>query len=103
MRGHLSTEVRLQISVTRLKKSVVVLRSTVKELSTQLKERGKKIAELEAKLVDKESERKELLSYLYKPGKKTEESSHVARSQALPHTIAPFLQTVPSLKNTRIA
>ena len=84
MRGHLSTEVRLQISVTRLKKSVVVLRSTVKELSTQLKERGKKIAELEAKLVDKESERKELLSYLYKPGKKTEESKPRGKKPGAP-------------------
>src|SRR3989344_8744402 len=74
MRGHLSTETRLQISVTRLEKSVVVLRSTVKELVLQLNEKDRKISELEAKFVDKESQRKELLSYLYKPGKKDEQS-----------------------------
>ena len=73
MRGHLSTEVRLQISVTRLKQSVERCRLKIKQQAVLMKEKDKKIAELEAKLVDKESQRKELLSYLYKPGKKTEE------------------------------
>jgi len=84
MRGHLSTETRLQISVTRLKKSVVALRSDVKELALQLKEKDQKIKELEAKLVDKESQRKELLSYLYKPGKKTEESKPRGKKPGAP-------------------
>lgn len=74
MRGHLSTEIRLQISVTRLKAGTKKLREEIATLKQLNKEKDQKISELEAKLVDKESQRKELLSYLYKPGKKTEES-----------------------------
>ena len=74
MRGHLSTEIRLQISVTRLKRSVERYRLKIKQQAVLIEEKDEKIAELEAKLVDKESQRKELLSYLYKPGKKDEES-----------------------------
>ncbi|MCR4279135.1 MAG: IS66 family transposase [Candidatus Zambryskibacteria bacterium] len=74
MRGHLSTEIRLQISVTRLKSSVERYRLKIKEQDLLLKEKDRKIKELEAKLVDKESQRKELLSYLYKPGKKDGQS-----------------------------
>lgn len=72
MRGQLSTEKRLQISVTRLKQSVRHCHLKIKEQTILLKEKDKKIKELEAKLLDKESQRKELLSYLYKPGKKDE-------------------------------
>jgi transposase len=46
------------------------LREEVKDLKKQLKEKDRLIAGLEARLEDKESQRKELLSYLYKPGKK---------------------------------
>ena len=74
MRGYLSTEIRLQISVTRLKRSVERYRLKIKQQAVLIEEKDEKIAELEAKLVDKESQRKELLSYLYKPGKKDEES-----------------------------
>lgn len=70
MRGHLSTEVRLRISVTRLKQSVERCRLKIREQALLLKEKDRRIKELEAKLADKESQRKELLSYLYKPGKK---------------------------------
>ena len=70
MRGHLSTE----ISVTRLKRSVERYRRKIKEQVALLREKDRKIFALEQKLVDKESQRKELLSYLYKTGKKTEAS-----------------------------
>jgi len=74
MRGQLSRESRLEINVTRLKNNALRFRSTIKELRLEIKEKDRKISELEAKLVDKESQRKELLSYLYKPGKKNKES-----------------------------
>jgi transposase len=70
MRGHLSKETRLEISVTRLKKSVETLRLTNKAQAKQLKEKDRTIAELQKKLIDKEGQRKELLTYLYKPGNK---------------------------------
>lgn len=73
MRGYLSREIRLQISVTRLKKGNDKLRSKVKELTIILKEKDQKITELEEKLTNKESQRKELLSYLYKPNKRNKE------------------------------
>jgi transposase len=60
----------LEISVARLKGSAVKYRLTIKEQALLLKEKDRQIKELEAQLVDKESQRKELLSYLYKPGKK---------------------------------
>lgn len=74
MRGHISKEIRLQISVTRLTHRVEQYRLKIKEQATLLKEKDEKIAQLEGKLIDKESQRKELLSYLYKPGKKNTES-----------------------------
>ena len=69
MRGHLSKETRLEISLTRFRESVSKLRLKVRELTQTLKEKDRRIAELETKLEDKESQRKELLSYLYKPNK----------------------------------
>lgn len=69
MKGYLSREIRLQISVDRLKKSNDILRLQIKELMTKIKEKDRHIAELEVKLEDKEAQRKELLSYLYKPNK----------------------------------
>ena len=72
MRGHLSREIRLQIRVTRLKQSTQKLREKIAELVRSNQAKDRQIADLEAKLVDKESQRKELLSYLYKPGKKSE-------------------------------
>lgn len=70
MRGQLSVENRLRINVTRLKNNAVRFRSTIKDLKGIIKEKDRKIAELEARLIDKEAQRKELLSYLYKPNKK---------------------------------
>lgn len=69
-RGNLDKKTRLQISITKLKQSVQKLREKVTLLVQSNEEKDKKIAELEAKLSDKESQRKELLSYLYKPSKK---------------------------------
>lgn len=69
MRGYLSKETRLGISVTRLKGSIAKLHFQIKELTQKLKEKDKTIAQLQAKLQDKENQRKELLSYLYKPSK----------------------------------
>lgn len=60
----------MEISLTRLRTSVIKLRLKIKKLTLQLKEKDYHIAELEAKLTDKEAQRKELLSYLYKPNKK---------------------------------
>lgn len=74
MRGQLSRETRLEISNTRLKTGILKLRLTIKDLTLKLKERDRRITELEAKLTDKEAQRKELLSYLYKPGKKDQAS-----------------------------
>lgn len=70
MRGQLSRENRLEINVTRLKNNALRYRSTIGELKETIKEKDRKIFELEAELVSKESQRKELLSYLYKPKKK---------------------------------
>lgn len=70
-RGILSNETRLQIRVTKLQNSVLNLQKTVKELLRSNKEKDRTIALLHSKLHDKESQRKELLSYLYRPGKKS--------------------------------
>lgn len=69
MRGALSQEKRLQISVTRLKVSNLKLRADLHDLRQELKSKNRRIAVLEAKLTDKEQQRKLLLSYLYKPKK----------------------------------
>ena len=70
MRGQLTRETRLEISVTRIQKSLAQLRLSLKQALTTIKEQDKKILELEKKLIDKEGQRKELLTFLYKPGKK---------------------------------
>jgi hypothetical protein len=69
MRGDLSREKRLEISITKLKASNKQLRALILDLRKELMVKDKRIAELEDKLVDKEQQRKELLTYLYKPGK----------------------------------
>jgi hypothetical protein len=67
MRGVLSREQRLEIIITKLKTSNQQLRSAVRALRRELKMKDHRIAELEEKLLDKEQQRKLLLSYLYKP------------------------------------
>jgi len=72
MRGQLSREDRLQITVTRLKNNAGRFVSRLKELTSVIKEKDIKIKELEEKLINKESQRKELLSYLYNRERKME-------------------------------
>jgi len=69
MRGQLSIEIRQKTVITRLKNSVFKLSQKIKELGIALKAKDKLITELEAKLINKESQRQELLTYLYKPNK----------------------------------
>jgi transposase len=84
MRGYLSREVRLQTSVTRLKKGNEKLRSKVKELNLIIKEKNQKISELKEKLSDKESQRKELLTFLYKPKKQTANKQPLGKKHGSP-------------------
>ena len=84
MRGQLSRETRLEISVTRLKNGMKKVREENVVLKLKLKEKDQKILELERKLVDKESQRKELLSYFYKPGKKDEVSKPKGKKPGSP-------------------
>lgn len=66
MRGELTREKHLEISVTRLKNSNGALRYEIVALKKHIKAQDKEITELKEKLQDKESQRKQLLSYLYK-------------------------------------
>lgn len=84
MRGYLSPETRLAISVKRLKTNVAKLRGENRDLHKQLKERDKRITELEEKLIDKEAQRKELLTYLYKPKKEDREGKPRGKKQGAP-------------------
>lgn len=84
MRGHLSREIRLEVSVARLKGSVGRYRLKLREQAVLLKEKDRTIKELEAKLVDKEGQRKELLSYLYKPRKKSAEGKPRGKKPGAP-------------------
>jgi transposase len=79
MRGKLSTEIRLKTVVTRLKHNLLKCRLLIKQQSVLLKEKDKEITLLKEKLVDKESQRKELLSYLYKPSKKDKEKKPLGK------------------------
>lgn len=65
-RGQLSQETRLQIQITKLTNTVQQLRATVKGLKGTLKAKDREIAELKARLEEKEMQRKQLASYLYK-------------------------------------
>ena len=84
MRGELSKEIRLQISVTRLKKGVQKLRETIFSLRKTIKEKDVIISLLSEKLEDKESQRKELLSYLYKPKKENKEKKALGKKLGAP-------------------
>ena len=78
-RGMLRGETRLQISFTRLKKTVGNLREKVALMTRQNREKDTLIASLQAKLVDKESQRKEILSYLYKPNRTSNEKKPLGK------------------------
>lgn len=90
MKGHLSKEIRLQISITRLKNSVQKYRLTIKEQALLLREKDREIAVLKGKLADKESQRKELLSYLYKPSKKDGKSKPRGKKPGAPACHRPI-------------
>jgi transposase len=79
MRGHLTKEIRLEISVTRLKNGTVKLRKENHILKQVIKEKNREIKILEDKLIDKESQRKELLGFLYKPKKKDREKKPLGK------------------------
>ena len=66
MRGQLTREKRLEISVTKLKNSVGSLRRENQELKAVIKTQSQEITALKEQLTNKESQRKQLLSYLYK-------------------------------------
>ncbi|MEN9524266.1 MAG: hypothetical protein RL536_335 [Candidatus Parcubacteria bacterium] len=70
MRGKLSSKTRLQISVTRLRNNNLRFRSMIRELRVIIKEKDREIASLKEQLIDKEAQRKELQSYLWKPARK---------------------------------
>lgn len=78
MRGALTPEQRMHVSVTKLKTSNGKLRAEVTALRQELRAKDRRIAALEAQLLDKEQQRQLLLSYLYKPGKGGE-ARHPAR------------------------
>lgn len=69
MRGYLNPERRLLMANGILKRSNHKLRAELKLARKELKAKDKIIAELQDKLVDKEQQRKELLSLIYKPNK----------------------------------
>lgn len=96
MRGRLTREQRLQISVTKLKTSNEQLRAEVKALRQEVRSKDRRIAELERKLEDKEQQRKLLLSYLYKPGKgKGKEARHSARPRGKQPGASAFHRPTP--------
>lgn len=84
MHGQLTREKRLEISITRLKKSNSVLRWERKELRAVIKKQESRIQELEAKLEDKESQRKQLLSYLYKENVPPGEKKKLGKKEGAP-------------------
>lgn len=60
--------------LTMLQKGMKNLREKVAELTRLNKEKDKRITQLETRLIDREAQRKELLSYLYEPRKKNGQS-----------------------------
>ncbi len=70
-RGKLSKEVRLRIVVTKLKNKTAKLEKALEEEKERGLKKDKIIIELRAKLEEKESQRKKLLEYLYKPNQKS--------------------------------
>jgi transposase len=95
-RGQLSKESRLQQLVTRLTNSNRKLHQLIAELKNTIKFTDKKISELENKLQDKELQRRQLASYLFKEGKKTSEQKKSGKKPGAPayHRPAPKDQDV---------
>ena len=72
-RGILTGESRLRIQVTKLGSGIRVRDARIDALEQVIKKQTDEIKLLQEKLTDKEAQRKMLLSYLYKPGKKVGE------------------------------
>lgn len=70
MKGYLTNEARLRINNTRLKQNNLRFRAEIGTLKAVIRQKDKQITELKNRLENKESQRKELLSFLYKPKKK---------------------------------
>lgn len=77
-----------QTNITRLEKENEKLRATIKDLGATIKElkitireKDKRIKELEDKLQDKELQRKQLLSYLYKANRGTKEGKRPGKKK----------------------
>jgi transposase len=83
-KGQLSEVVRLQIAVTKLKKKTENLQKALSVSEQSNREKDKIIKELSEKLDDKEAQRKELLSYLYKPNCKTAEKKTLGKKVGAP-------------------
>lgn len=79
--GKLSEDSYLRQSNTKLKQSVTKLREENKLLESQISLLERRIGELEAKLEDKESQRKQLLNYLYKPNMQSTGSKKLGKKQ----------------------
>lgn len=82
-RGKLSREVRLRIAVTKWKKKAGKLQIAFQDAQKSNLEKDKIIARLRAKLENKEAQRKELLSYLYKPRKKSPEEKSLGKKHGM--------------------
>lgn len=65
--GELTKEDRLRIQVARLKNVNTQYKQEIAELKVLVKQQANELTELKERLDDKEAQRKELLSYLYKP------------------------------------
>jgi len=68
-RGRLSQEARVRIVNTRLRNINQKYRAEIKSLRLEVKDLKSENKDLKSRLEDKESQRKQLLSYLYKPNK----------------------------------
>src|SRR5215467_8559214 len=83
-RGQLSQEARHQIQITKLTKTIEQLQATVKELKGTLKAKDREIAELKARLEEKEMQRKQLASYLYKEKRVAQEKKPRGKNPGAP-------------------
>jgi hypothetical protein len=104
-RGNLTREARLQIAVTRLKTSVQKLQEKVIELRRQNNIKDRKIEILEQLLINKEAQRKELLSHLYKPNKQNNDQKPRGKKPGAPayHRSAPKDEDVTERHEYRLA
>jgi len=72
---------RLEKENEKLRATIKDLEATIKELKVTIKEKDKRIKELEDKLQDKELQRKQLLSYLYKANRGNREGKKFGKKE----------------------